>query len=870
MDVGSAELHPRTLSRPLLLGQDTEPGVHRLDVGDVSHSWIGLPESTTSLPAGPPVFADRAARYEKRARAERMVAAASIASKEEGGDALHRKFHRLWAYYMIMTAIALNFSSVSMLLLVAQRRYIFAAVMAGPLLTVMTFVGTARMFHRDAREMREKCRREGRYLERVGRELYIVIVLGIGFGGMIKRGHDLLQGKQQANLDSFVREVNRLDRGPDLPHIEAYFTCLLSSLLLVALTCNITVTPVWDSCFSSMYLITVLQLANVLAGAMVNFDYQNSSYLKRCYTSSSFVSSLARQYCVRTVELLSRLMVLVAATLEAQRNPTYVVLLLLIDVTCTFAVLWSAAGGCHSKLLVVAFVSLTTDVCLFLDQELFLTSTLRVSCAMQALRSLAVAAAAQVYALRVYSKTQRFAEAPNTSAMLVLLAVMLTAQASSMILSHGIRKQLAGVASQAALSAKSPDPFADYKSCDREIVATFMSRAQPSTMFFDGSLAEVDQLVTQVFGQALEDLEDRRERKFFDLVDYLFEAGLADQLLLIIHKIRERYVNKPKGVCLMNLRLVGFLGSGGFGKVLKVKDTRSANEYALKLQSKTRATSYAIREAEALHKAKGERVQFCVKLEGVFHTRDHFGILLELCECNLNEHILQHEDTFGRAGGLPETAVQNFTSCLVLALGSLHAKQFVFRDLKPENVLLSDGPGGRVAKLADFGLARSVEAEVRAVSVCMSSPSSSEVASTSSLTRAIGTPAFMPEEAYHSERLRASSDVEALALLSSRDWYALGCCMLLMLLGENGGRRVGSAEHVVLLPPGGRKELEQVLQGASSQCYCVEDALQLVKLLTRSDASIRGGFEEACSSPFLRARIEALKQLSAKEPANGK
>lgn len=53
------------------------------------------------------------------------------------------------------------------------------------------------------------------------------------------------------------------------------------------------------------------------------------------------------------------------------------------------------------------------------------------------------------------------------------------------------------------------------------------------------------------------------------------------------------------------------------------------------------------------------------------------------------------------------TSKQVFTEIL-LALEDLHAKQIVHRDLKPENVLLTSKCEQGVAKLADFGLARSL------------------------------------------------------------------------------------------------------------------------------------------------------------------
>ncbi|CAE7703830.1 unnamed protein product [Symbiodinium sp. CCMP2456] len=74
---------------------------------------------------------------------------------------------------------------------------------------------------------------------------------------------------------------------------------------------------------------------------------------------------------------------------------------------------------------------------------------------------------------------------------------------------------------------------------------------------------------------------------------------------------------------------------------------------------------------------------------------------------SLNACILDHVSASGRLEGLPEDLARRYAACITLALEYLHQQKVVFRDLKPDNVLVTFQDN--VAKLADFGLARSLD-----------------------------------------------------------------------------------------------------------------------------------------------------------------
>lgn len=68
---------------------------------------------------------------------------------------------------------------------------------------------------------------------------------------------------------------------------------------------------------------------------------------------------------------------------------------------------------------------------------------------------------------------------------------------------------------------------------------------------------------------------------------------------------------------------------------------------------------------------------------------------------------------FSKLRKFPEKTVQFYATQLVLALGYLHSKGFVYRDIKSENILV--GEDGYIC-LTDFGLAKKIENDDKAYS----------------------------------------------------------------------------------------------------------------------------------------------------------
>lgn len=88
---------------------------------------------------------------------------------------------------------------------------------------------------------------------------------------------------------------------------------------------------------------------------------------------------------------------------------------------------------------------------------------------------------------------------------------------------------------------------------------------------------------------------------------------------------------------------------------------------------------------------------FIVSLHYAFQTSEKLGLILDYCPGgDLGKH-LQQEKRFS------EERAKLYLAEIIIALEDLHRRDIIFRDLKPDNVVL-DANGH--CKLTDFGLSK--------------------------------------------------------------------------------------------------------------------------------------------------------------------
>ena len=155
----------------------------------------------------------------------------------------------------------------------------------------------------------------------------------------------------------------------------------------------------------------------------------------------------------------------------------------------------------------------------------------------------------------------------------------------------------------------------------------------------------------------------------------------------------------------------------------------------------------------------------CVKQHASFKDETYLYFLLDFVDgCDLMDalaavaavtSVRDPSKTFApklkMLRGMPEDTARYYVATITLALEYLHDRNVVYRDLKPENVLLSrDGS----AKLGDFGFAKRLKKGAHTYTFC-------------------GTPGYVAPEV-----------VLARGYGTSVDWWGLGVMMYVLLTGQ--------------------------------------------------------------------------------------
>ena len=180
------------------------------------------------------------------------------------------------------------------------------------------------------------------------------------------------------------------------------------------------------------------------------------------------------------------------------------------------------------------------------------------------------------------------------------------------------------------------------------------------------------------------------------------EVGVLD--LDAIRSVVVARDSAASSVKMEDLKMIRILGAGTFGKVWLVSRNGTNDAYALKIQVKKQLIEY--NQAEGVIREKNVMAQldhpFIIKMINSYKDDDKLYMLLKLYQGGELQSII-HTDT---RDGLPEFAACFYAANMLEGLSYMHHRHIIYRDLKPENVLL-DSDGYTV--IVDLGFAKVVK-----------------------------------------------------------------------------------------------------------------------------------------------------------------
>ena len=166
-----------------------------------------------------------------------------------------------------------------------------------------------------------------------------------------------------------------------------------------------------------------------------------------------------------------------------------------------------------------------------------------------------------------------------------------------------------------------------------------------------------------------------------------------------------------KEVKLDDFKVLKIIGRGSFGKVSLVEYLPTHEKYAMKSLKKDILIEQEQIENTLLEKEILQSIDYPLlcNLVFCFQTEERIYFVMPFLS---GGELFQHLRKFRT---FEEDKVRFYGAQIALALEYLHTKGIVYRDLKPENILM-DEKG--YLRLADFGMAKVLKDEEKAMSFC--------------------------------------------------------------------------------------------------------------------------------------------------------
>lgn len=179
--------------------------------------------------------------------------------------------------------------------------------------------------------------------------------------------------------------------------------------------------------------------------------------------------------------------------------------------------------------------------------------------------------------------------------------------------------------------------------------------------------------------------------------------SMQDFKVIINERVRERLLERIKlqddSIQLNELVLVKTLGNGMFGNVFLVAHKTDKRLYALKAVDRRKIAAYQIEENIVLERKILLQLDhtLIMKLVRTFKDQKRLYFLMEYIRG------MDLFDVIRKLQLLKECDAKFYIGCIIVIIEHLHEREILYRDLKPENMVV-DAQG--YPKLIDFGTAK--------------------------------------------------------------------------------------------------------------------------------------------------------------------
>ena len=281
-----------------------------------------------------------------------------------------------------------------------------------------------------------------------------------------------------------------------------------------------------------------------------------------------------------------------------------------------------------------------------------------------------------------------------------------------------------------------------------------------------------------------------------------------------------------KKVTLNDFKILKVLGRGTFGKVCLVQYKLTKKYYAMKIMRKNVILENGQVTNTLLEKniLQNLNYQFLVGMDFCFQTQERIYFVMNFIR---GGELFKH---LTNCKFFPEEKAKFYSAIIGLALEYLHTHGIVYRDIKPDNILIDEDG---YLKLADFGMSKMLKDQERAFSLC-------------------GTPEYFAPEIITREGHNKAAD-----------WWSYGILLYEMLYGVSPFYSKNTEKMFDLIT---KSDLKFPKDKKIS-----EEAKDLIKKLLVKNQDLRlgseGGFQTIKNHPFFKGfDFKALEEKKMKAP----